>query len=119
MVDRRMLSYETALETLGFDYDNELGAMQRELPLVEQGIFGIVGSPFQRSAIQDTQRAPAGTPSNGRPKGQTNKKTKQTDPNKLQDNKVDKSEGASFIEILKGMSAEERASLIEEIKNID
>ena len=119
MVDRRMLSYETALETLGFDYENELGAMQRELPLVEEGVFGIVGSPFQRSAIQDVQNAPKGTPSNGRPKGQTNKKTKQTDPNKLQDNKINKSEGASLVDILKNMSSEERAFLIEEIKNID
>ena len=113
MVDRRMLSYETALETLGFDYQNELGAMQRELPLVEEGVFGIIGSPFQRSAVQDTQRAPEGTPSNGRPKGQvTTKKQKNTDPNESQDNQV----GASFIEIVKNMTAEERAFLIEEIK---
>ena len=119
MVDRRMLSYETALETLGFDYENELASMQTELPLVEQGIFGIIGSPFQRS-VQETQRAPSGTPSNGRPKGQTNKKTKETDPNKLQDNKIDKptNTSASFVDIVKNMTAEERSFLIEEIKSI-
>ena len=119
MVDRRMLSYETALETLGFDYENELASMQTELPLVEQGIFGIIGSPFQRS-VQETQRAPSGTPSNGRPTGQTNKKTKETDPNKLQDNKIDKptNTSASFVDIVKNMTAEERSFLIEEIKSI-
>lgn len=119
MVDRRMLSYETALETLGFDYENELASMQTELPLVEQGIFGIIGSPFQRS-VQETQRAPSGTPSNGRPTGQTNKKTKETDPNKLQDNKVGKptNTSASFVDIVKNMTAEERSFLIEEIKSI-
>ncbi|MBV5346639.1 hypothetical protein JZU46_00180 [bacterium] len=117
MVDRRMLSYETALETLGFDYENELGAMQKELPLVEQGVFGIIGSPFQRSAVQDTQNAPKGTPSNGRPKGQTKQKTKVTDPNKLADNKVKPSK-ASFIDIVKSMTPEEKAFLIEEINNI-
>ena len=119
MVDRRMISYETALETLGFDYENELASMQTELPLVEQGIFGIIGSPFQRS-VQETQRAPSGTPSNGRPTGQTNKKTKETDPNKLQDNKIDKptNTSASFVDIVKNMTAEERSFLIEEIKSI-
>lgn len=119
MVDRRMLSYETALETLGFDYENELASMQTELPLVEQGIFGIIGSPFQRS-VQETQRAPSGTPSNGRPTGQTNKKTKETDPNKLQDNKIAKptNTSASFVDIVKNMTAEERSFLIEEIKSI-
>jgi len=35
LVDRRMLSYQTALEVLGFDYSNELKNMENELPLVE------------------------------------------------------------------------------------
>lgn len=84
LVDRRMLSYRTALESLGFEYDNELRNMQEELPLVEDGTFGIIGSPFQKAAnptgVQPTQKAPSGTPSSGRPKGQTKPKTTNTDP---------------------------------------
>jgi hypothetical protein len=82
LVDRRMLSYRTSLEALGFDYPNELSNMEAELPLVEDGVFGILGSPWQQSKIQPVQNAPAGTPSNGRPTNQpTTKKTKQA-PNK-------------------------------------
>jgi hypothetical protein len=81
LVDRRMLSYRTALEALGFDYQNELKNMQTELPMVTDGIFGIVGSPFQKSKeIQPTQKAPSGTPSSGRPSGQTKTKETNTDP---------------------------------------
>jgi hypothetical protein len=95
LVDRRMLSYQTALEALGFDYANELENMQNELPLVEDGVFGIIGSPFQQSAspgsgVQPTQKAPSGTPSNGRPKGQTNTKTKNTNPSQQPGSKTTK-----------------------------
>jgi len=82
LVDRRMLSYRTALEALGFDYSNELKNMQNEFPMVEDGVFGIIGSPWQKSATQPTQNAPKGTPSSGRPKGQTKPKTTNTDPSK-------------------------------------
>lgn len=115
MVDRRMLSYSTALETLGFDYNNELNNMENEMNLVEDGVFGIIGSPWQRSAIQDTQKAPAGTPSKGRPTGTTNTKTKETDPNKQPDNKK---KTASLTDIVSSMSEEERTRLISEIANI-
>jgi hypothetical protein len=67
LVDRRMLSYKTSLEALGFDYPNELNSMQEELPLVEDGVFGIIGSPWQKAKAQDV---PTGTPSSGPPKGQ-------------------------------------------------
>jgi len=75
LVDRRMLSYQTALEALGFDYTNELKNMEVELPLVEDGIFGLTGSPFQQSSTQPVQNSPSGTPSNGRPKGKPTTKT--------------------------------------------
>lgn len=75
LVDRRMLSYRTALEQLGFEFNNELANLTEEFPSVMDGILGIVGSPFQKSAgqgdgIQPVQKAPKGTPSGGRPKGQ-------------------------------------------------
>ena len=89
LVDRRMLSYETALEQLGFDYENEHGNMKKELPDVMKGVLGILGSPFQQKGggIQSTQRAPSGTPSNGRPTGQP-AKTKQKDTNPQSKTKV-------------------------------
>ena len=85
LVDRRMLSYRTALEQLGFEYDNEFANMQEEFPSVMDGILGIVGSPFQKSAgtnIQPTG-APTGTPSSGRPKGKVaTPKKQETNPTK-------------------------------------
>lgn len=87
LVDRRMLSYRTALEALGFDYANELESMETEMPLVEDGTFGILGSPWQQAKTQSTQMAPEGTPSSGRPTGTTKKKTTNTDPTKQQNTK--------------------------------
>jgi len=101
MVDRRMLSYETALEAVGFDYANELNNMQEELPLVQEGVFGIIGSPFQRSGTQQTQMAPEGTPSSGRPTGQTNKKTPETDPNKQPGGKTQNPKKTASLEPVK------------------
>lgn len=72
LVDRRMLSYRTALEKLGFDFPSELSNVREELPIVlNEGAFGILGSPWQqaKSGIQPTQGAPKGTPSDGRPAG--------------------------------------------------
>lgn len=117
MVDRRMLSYQTALETLGFDYQNELTSMKEELPLVSEGVFGIIGSPFQQSKgmnPQGAQNAPEGTPSNGRPTGQTNVKQPNTDPNKDPDNKVkNPKKSASLLEVIKNMDESEFANFKE------
>lgn len=87
LVDRRMLSYRTALEALRFDYPNELKNMEEEMPLVEDGTFGILGSPWQQAKMAGTtqpgQAAPKGTPSSGKPKGQpTSTKTKTSSPPK-------------------------------------
>ena len=115
MVDRRMLSYQTALETLGFDYQNEQGNMQIELPLVKEGVFGLVGSPFQQStAIQDTQNSPTGTPSRGRPTGTTNTKTPETDPSK-----IEASNNSSLHSVVSNMSKEDRELLIQELIKIN
>jgi hypothetical protein len=94
LVDRRMLSYETALEQLGFDYKNEFSNMKKELPEVLDGTLGILGSPFQQKGgglfggdTQPVQNAPSGTPSSGRPKGQVPKK-KQTKTDQTKKTKV-------------------------------
>ncbi len=118
MVDRRMISYRTALETLGFDYTNELGNMQEELPLVSDGVFGLVGSPFQQSTtIQDVQNSPTGTPSRGRPTGTTNTKTPETDPSKLAANDQTKAT-SSLHNVVSSMSKEDVNLLIQELINI-
>ncbi len=83
LVDRRMLSYQTAHELLGFDYKTELQNMENEFALVDAGIFGIIGSPWQQAQVQPGQGAPKGTPSGGRPKGAPAKKrTPSTQPQK-------------------------------------
>ena len=127
MVDRRMLSYETALESLGFDYENEKRNMEEELGLVEDGVFGIIGSPFQRSKLQDTQMAPKGTPSNGRPTGQTNTKTKETSPSKQPAGKINNPKKTARIEmaslslkdVIEAMSKEELTTFIETLNKIN
>ena len=104
LVDRRMLSYETALEQLGFDFPNEFNNMKNEFPSVMDGTLGIVGSPFQQTATQPTG-APKKTPSTGRPKGQpakkkqpnTNPKNKTKSPNQSPSNQPGPSPQAASI----------------------
>lgn len=111
LVDRRMLSYNTALEALGFDYSNELSNMEEEFDLVNKGIFGIIGSPWQQAKVQPGQRAPVGTPSSGRPTAKPAKKKVQQSPQKK--NQTQKKtqtkpqKTASISEVVKGMSDEE------------
>lgn len=126
LVDRRMLSYRTALEALGFDYPNELQNMEDELSLVSKGVFGIVGSPFQQSKnsnIQDTQNSPTGTPSAGRPVGQpATKKTKETNPDKIvkQNTKNPKKSeaGLDIKGLIKNMSEKEYLDFIQTLTSI-
>jgi len=82
LVDRRMLSYRTSLEELGFDYPNELRNMEEEFDIVKDGTFGIVGSPWQQSKAQSVQKAPIGSPSKGRPTGQPATKKNIAPPDK-------------------------------------
>lgn len=121
LVDRRMLSYRTAHEALGFDYANELKNMETEMPLVEDGTFGIIGSPWQQAKTQPGQNAPTGTPSAGRPKGQTKKKTPNTDPKKQQQQKPanPKKKAASVDEeLIKEMSNEQFTIFLEGAKEV-
>lgn len=120
MVDRRMLSYRTSLEALGFDYPNELRNMEEELPLVEAGTFGILGSPFQKSAGP----VPVGTPSSGPPKGQVKQKdiTPQTvkksdiSPNQQKKNKLVKQAASISEDDIISMSASEYANFLDGAK---
>jgi hypothetical protein len=56
MIDRRIISYETGIEKLGFDFANELANFIQERPMVLDGILGIIGSPYNPKAT------PAQTP---------------------------------------------------------
>lgn len=120
LVDRRMLSYRTALEALNFDYPNELNNMQEEVKLVEDGIFGIIGSPWQQAKSQPVQNSPEGTPSNGRPTGQTNVKQKETDPNKQQDNKTSKpaKEKSKLKDMVKDFTEDEFDRFVDELSKL-
>lgn len=114
LVDRRMLSYRTSLEALGFDYPNELKNMEEELPLVEDGFFGLIGSPFQKSA-QPVQNSPTGTPSNGRPTGQpATKKTTETDPTKKTKNPP-KTESKVLKDVVKEMDEDTFLKFVSEL----
>jgi len=117
LVDRRMLSYQTALEALGFDYDNELKNMQTELPLVEGGIFGIIGSPFQKAVdgpgVQPKQKSPTGTPSKGRPAGETKTKKKpNTNPDKQPGSKPTKPKKTAAIGDISVMDDEQYSAFL-------
>ena len=80
LVDRRMISYRTALEQLGFDFNNEFNNMQNELPSVLEGTLGVIGSPFQQSKQPVQTSRPKGKPA----------KTKQVDTNVQKKTKVTK-----------------------------
>lgn len=123
LVDRRMLSYNTALEKLGFEYDNELKNMQEEMPLVEDGVFGILGSPWQQSAtgtgVQPTQKSPTGTPSKGRPAGQTTTKKKtNVDPSNQPGSKTTETKKTASIEDIKYMNDVQYAAFLEGAESV-
>lgn len=121
LVDRRMLSYRTSLEALGFDYSTELHNMEEELPLVEDGTFGIIGSPWQKPA---GGAVPAGSPSSGPPKGQVKQKTttpkttkkSDTSPNQQKKNKQVKQAASIDEDDIRDMLASEYASFLEGAK---
>jgi len=121
LVDRRMLSYRTALEELGFDYPNELRNMEEEFPLVEDGTFGIIGSPWQQSKTQPTQAAPTGTPSKGRPTGKPASKKTPAKPQKQIKTKTkvpQKKQESSFDKVVKEMSDEEYLSMLRRMVDV-
>lgn len=119
LVDRRMLSYRTALERLGFDFPNELKNLEEEFPLVEDGTFGIIGSPWQQAkggglfgnpttpGTQPTQKSPKGTPSSGRPKGQpAGKKTPNPTPTATKPKPKKATSNITITDLVKDMDEE-------------
>lgn len=67
MIDRRIISYETGMEKLGFDFNNELANMIQEAPMVQSGYLGIIGSPYNPKVMpgetpSDTDNTPSGKP---------------------------------------------------------
>lgn len=130
LVDRRMLSYRTALEQLGFDYPTEQSNMESEFDLVQSGIFGIIGSPWQQAkmgGIQPTQNAPTGTPSQGRPTGQPAKEKQPQPPDDKNRTKVKKTtkpqaspaqKTASLEDVVKNMTEEEFAAFSYELAKL-
>lgn len=78
LIDRRIMSYETGTKRLGLDWNTELKRLSTEKGMVLSGDLGIIGSPYNPKAtppmvndenVQETQRTPSGTPSEGRPVG--------------------------------------------------
>jgi hypothetical protein len=51
MIDRRIISYETGIEKLGMDFNTELANMKQEAALVQAGILGIIGSPYNPKSL--------------------------------------------------------------------
>jgi hypothetical protein len=115
LVDRRMLSYRTALEGLGFDFPNEKKNMEEEFKIVQDGLFGIIGSPWQQAksfgqggSVQPVQKAPTGTPSQGRPKGQpATKKTPEPTPTAKTPKPKKATSSETISDVVKGMTAKE------------
>jgi hypothetical protein len=66
MIDRRIISYETGIEKLGLDFPTELANMRQEAPMVQAGVLGIIGSPYNSKALpatetpSDTDQTPSG-----------------------------------------------------------
>ena len=113
LVDRRMLSYRTAHESLGFDYSTELNNMKNEIDLVSEGIFGLKGSPWQQSTgIQPNQGAPTGTPSDGRPKAKPTTKKKAKDGTDVTSNT------SASLESIKSMSDSDFINLVHTLDKI-
>jgi len=108
LIDRRIISYETGVKKLNYDWNTEKYRLTEEKPLVLDGDFGIIGSPYNpKSAppmanepnVQDNQRTPKGTPSEGRPVG-TGKP------------KAGKNTVASVFEEVSSMSAADKETLL-------
>ncbi len=50
LLDRGVISYKTAQMIMGFDPEVEIQRRADEIPLIEDGVLGIIGSPYQQAA---------------------------------------------------------------------
>jgi hypothetical protein len=103
LVDRRIMSYDTALKLLDLDPGYEKKMLTQEAPYVQKGDYGVSGSPYQKNAgdsspIQPTQRTPKGTPSEGRPQNEPAPKTPEKKAASL---------APEVIEFVQGLTARE------------
>lgn len=73
MIDRRIISYETGIEKLGFDFSNELANMIQEAPMVQSGLLGLVGSPYNPKVIPTGEPSLVDTTRDGQPTTLTEK----------------------------------------------
>lgn len=123
LIDRRIISYRTGQKKLGFDPDTELAQMEEERPLVEEGILGILGSPFQQSGrSQDQvqrQGTPKGTPSEGRPRGRPAKTPRDSDSPRPSGAPSKKQSAAAeeIAEVLSQLSLDELEKLMAAVKS--
>lgn len=115
MIDRRIISYKTGQSKLGFDSETEISHMKEELPLIQDGTMGLVGSPFQQSAKQPVQGTPKGTPSEGRPVGRPAPTPKPKDTTKPDSTKA----SISLNTLLQEMSLEDLERLVEIKKQLE
>ena len=119
MIDRRIVSYRTGHDMLGLDHDTVLSELAQEMPLVVDGTLGILGSPYQQSGggIQETQKAPTGAPSEGRPKNQPAKTPAPAEkPNDKKPKVSDASIQSSIGNKLDDMSLEDISVLLEYVR---
>lgn len=84
MIDRRIISYETGIEKLGFDFSNELANMIQEAPMVQAGQLGIIGSPYNPKVIPGQTPSQTDTTPSGKPSTVTEKDLKDFQKNVTQ-----------------------------------
>ena len=76
MIDRRIISYETGIEKLGFEFSNELANMVQEAPMVQSGLLGIIGSPYNPQVVPGETPSTVDTTKTGKPTTVTEKDLK-------------------------------------------
>jgi hypothetical protein len=120
LIDRRIISYKTGDEMLGFDFGTMLSELEFEKDKVLDGTLGVIGSPYNPKAtpfaaapnVQDTQGTPKGTPSEGRPKSKPAKKPAPKDETVVKDKKSKASlDGDEFLDLLDKFSDEQKEAL--------
>lgn len=134
MIDRRIISYQTGLEMMGYDFNTILAQLKKEKEWVIKGDLGIIGSPYNpkvlpwseeepnnedegppeptnpENPVQEEQRTPQATPSEGRPRARPGKK-------KLpKGSKTKKSKSEILEDSLLGLNEDEYKLLLEAIE---